>query len=298
MESKEKFETKPENNQDAKAPIPSGQTNINIKYNNLIEEKVENKNTEVIINNNIKNNNPTVEKIHVNISKKDQELYISSIDNKITSKFLIKIYGILLFQFIIIFGLVLIFQIKSISDYIKTHPVFYWSVYFFTFIVFMIVLFIFLANSDALNRVPINYFVLFIMTTFLGLFCGVVASLYKFEIVICAISCVIAISLGSFCVGFFIKTKELKFYHLFIPSIVSLIIHYIAMVLIFRSNYLYFFYCSIIAIFYALYISFDTIVIKEGFSVDDYILGAIILTLDIVRLFIIILSYFVSSDCD
>jgi hypothetical protein len=45
MESKEKFETKPENNQDAKAPIPSGQTNINIKYNNLIEEKVENKNT-------------------------------------------------------------------------------------------------------------------------------------------------------------------------------------------------------------------------------------------------------------
>ena len=160
----------------------------------------------------------------------------------------------------------------------------------------MIVFFIFIANPDALNRVPTNYFILFIMTTFLGLLCGVVATLYKFEIVICAISCVIAISLGSFCVGFFIKTKELKFYHLFIPSIASLIIHYIAMVLIFRSNYLYFFYCSIIAIFYALYISFDTIVIKEGFSVDDYILGAIILTLDIVRLFIIILSYFGSSD--
>ena len=109
MESKEKFETKPENNQDAKAPIPSGQTNINIKYNNLVEEKIENKNTEVIINNNIKNNNPTVEKIHVNISKKDQELYISSIDNKITSKFLIKIYGILLFQFRIILKPILFF---------------------------------------------------------------------------------------------------------------------------------------------------------------------------------------------
>ena len=123
-------------------------------------------------------------------------------------------------------------------------------------------------------------------------------SLYKFEIVICAISCVIAISLGSFCVGFFIKTKELKFYHLFIPSIASLIIHYIAMVLIFRSNYLYFFYCSIIAIIYALYISLDTIEIKEKYSVDDYILGAIILTLDIIRLFLYILRYFGSSDCD
>ena len=118
MESKEKFETKPVNNNNDKAPISSGQTNIKINYNNLIEEKVETKNTEVIINNNIKNNNPTVEKIHVNISEKDQKLDISSIDNNIASKYLMKIYGILLFQFIIIFRLVLIFQIKSISGYI------------------------------------------------------------------------------------------------------------------------------------------------------------------------------------
>ena len=119
MESKEKFETKPVNNNNDKAPISSGQTNIKINYNNLIEEKVETKNTEVIINNNIKNNNPTVEKIHVNISEKEPKLDISSIDNNIASKYLMKIYGILLFQFIIIFGLVLIFQIKSISGYIK-----------------------------------------------------------------------------------------------------------------------------------------------------------------------------------
>ena len=298
MESKEKFDTKLANNYDGKAPIPSGQTNININYNNLIEEKVENKNKEVIINNNIKNNNPTVDAIHINISKKEQELVLSSINNKITSKFLIKIYGILLFQFIIIFGLVLIFQIKSISGYIKTHPVFYWSIYFLTFVAFMIILFTFLENSDALNRVPTNYFILFIMTLFLGLFCGVVASVYKFEIVICAISCVIAISLGSFCVGFFIKTTNLQPWHLFIPSIVCLIIHYVIMVLIFRSNYLYFLYCSIVALCYALYISFDTLQIKEIYSVDDYIFGAIILTLDIIRLFVIILSYFGSNDCD
>jgi FtsH-binding integral membrane protein len=298
MESKENFETKPVNNNNDKAPISSGQINVKINYNNLIDEKVETKNTEVIINNNIKNNNPTVEKIHVNISKQDQKLDISSIDNKITSKFLMKIYGILLFQFIIIFGFVLLFQIKSISGYIKTHPVFYWSVYFFTFTALMIVFFIFIANPDALNRVPTNYFILFIMTTFLGLLCGVVATLYKFEIVICAISCVIAISFGSFCIGIFIKTKDLKFWHLFIPSTVCLIIHYVIMVLIFRSNYLYFLYCSIIAIIYALYISIDTLEIKEKYSIDDYILGAIILTLDIIQLFLYILRYFGSSDCD
>ena len=103
-------------------------------------------------------------------------------------------------------------------------------------------------------------------------------------------------SLGSFFVGFFIKTKNLQPWHLFIPSIVSLIIHYVIMVLMFRSNYLYFLYCSIVALCYALYISFDTLKIKEEYSVDDYILGAITLTLDIIRLFIIILSYFGSDD--
>ena len=266
----------------------------------IVDLAVKKINSEVIINNDNNNTNPqSVEKIEVNIAEKNKESDTSSIINdKLKSNFLIKVYGILLFQFIIIFGFVLIFQIKSISSYIKTHPALYWSIYIITLIAYMVMLIAFLVNPENLNKVPINYFILFLMTIFLGLFCGVIASLYKYEIVICAITCVIAISFGSFCVGFFIKINNIKFWHLFVPSVVCLIIHYIIMILIFRKNYLYFFYCSLCALVYALAISADTIIIKEELTVDDYILGAISLTLDIIKLFIMILYYFGNSDCD
>ena len=298
MESRGNVQVKPTNtnniNNNIGPKIPPIEIEQRKIYQNL---KIKTRIREVIIDNDNNNANPqTVEKIEVKISKKNKELDTSSINDKLKSNFLIKVYGILLFQFIIIFGFVLIFQIKSISSYIKTHPALYWSIYVITFIAYMVMLIAFLVNSENLNKVPINYFILFLMTIFLGLFCGVIASLYKYEIVICAITCVIAISLGSFCIGFCIKIDNIEFWHLFAPSVVCLVIHYIVMILIFRKYYLYFFFCSLVALVYAFVISADTIIIKEEYTVDDYILGAISLTFDIAKLFIIILQYFGSVD--
>ena len=284
MESSGNDQVKPTNTNDINNNIEPKISPKEIKQQIklIVDLAVKKINSEVIINNDNNNTNPqSVEKIEVNIAEKNKESDTSSIINdKLKSNFLIKVYGILL------------------SSYIKTHPALYWSIYIITFIAYMIMLIAFLVNPENLNKVPINYFILFLMTIFLGLFCGVIASLYKYEIVICAITCVIAISFGSFCVGFFIKINNIKFWHLFVPSVVCLIIHYIVMILIFRKNYLYFFYCSLCALVYALAISADTIIIKEELTVDDYILGAISLTLDIIKLFIMILYYFGNSDCD
>lgn len=99
----------------------------------------------------------------------------------------------------------------------------------------------------------------------------------------------ITVCFCSFCVGYFINVKNLKLWHLFVPSIIGLIILYIAMIFIFKSNYLNFIYCSFGGIIYALYIAVDTFIIKEEFEIDDYICSAILLTIDILRLFIYIL---------
>ena len=298
MESRGNVQVKPTNTNNINNNIGPKMPPIEIEQRKIYQDlKIKTRIREVIIDNDNNNANPqTVEKIEVKISKKNKELDTSSINDKLKSNFLIKVYGILLFQFIIIFGFVLLFQIKSISSYIKTHPKIYSSIYVITFIAYMVILIAFLANPENLNKVPINYFILFLMTIFLGLFCGVIASLYKYEIVICAITCVIAISFGSFCIGFCIKINNIEFWHLFVPSVVCLVIHYIVMILIFRKYYLYFFFCSLVALVYAFVISADTIIIKEEYTVDDYILGAISLTFDIAKLFIIILQYFGSVD--
>ena len=298
MESRGNVQVKPTNTNNINNNIGPKMPPIEIEQRKIYQDlKIKTRIREVIIDNDNNNANPqTVEKIEVKISKKNKELDTSSINDKLKSNFLIKVYGILLFQFIIIFGFVLLFQIKSISSYIKIHPKLYSSIYVITFIAYMVILIAFLANPENLNKVPINYFILFLMTIFLGLFCGVIASLYKYEIVICAITCVIAISFGSFCIGFCIKIDNIEFWHLFVPSVVCLVIHYIVMILIFRKYYLYFFFCSLVALVYAFVISADTIIIKEEYTVDDYILGAISLIFDIAKLFIIILQYFGSVD--
>ena len=193
MESRGNVQVKPTNTNNINNNIGPKIPPIEIEQRKIYQDlKIKTRIREVIIDNDNNNANPqTVEKIEVKISKKNKESDTSSIINdKLKSNFLIKVYGILLFQFIIIFGFVLIFQIKSISSYIKTHPALYWSIYVITFIAYMVILIAFLANPENLNKVPINYFILFLMTIFLGLFCGVIASLYKYEIVICAITCV------------------------------------------------------------------------------------------------------------
>ena len=242
--------------------------------------------------------NNDIDKISNYDNEKKNELNISSsgfhldlfINHDITSKFLMKIYGILLFQFLFIFSLVLIFQIKVIANFIRSYPAFYWTIFAITLFTILVIFGIFLCCLNILRKVPTNYIILLIITICLGLFCASIASFYELETVLCAITCVIAVSIGSFCVGLFDKGDGLKFWYLFVASFSCLAIQYGIMALIFRSHYLNFLYCSILAILYALYISFDTLVIKETYSVDDYILGAIILTLDIIRFFIIILK--------
>ena len=62
------------------------------------------------------------------------------------------------------------------------------------------------------------------------------------------------------------------------------------MALIFRSYYMLFLYDVIGALLYTIYIAFDAIIIRDGLSIDDYIFAAFILTIDLIRLFIIILK--------
>ena len=232
----------------------------------------------------------TNNKIQQNIIVGYQFFHFDTYD--LTSKFLMKVYGILFFQFLIIFGLVMLFQIKSITNYLENHGAFYAGILIVSIFVFILILIIFICCPTTLRNVPCNYIMLFVLTFFLGILCASIGSCYQFEAVLGAITCVFAICIGSFCVGLFDKGNGLKFYYIFLPSLLLLAIHYGIMAAIFRSYYLYFLYDSIIGIVYALYISFDILVIKETYSLDDYIFAAVILTLDIVRLFIFILEIF------
>ena len=214
------------------------------------------------------------------------------VDYDLTSKFLMKVYGILLFEFLFIFALVLIFHIPSVKDYIYETPAFFWAFLAISLFMIVFILLLFECCPNVLRSVPCNYICLFIIAIGFGFLCAFIGSLFHFQAVLGAITCVIAICLGSFLIGLFNKGGNLQFWYFIISSLTFLAMHYGIMALIFRSYYLIFLYDTGFAVLYSLYIAFDTITIKKTFSLDDYILASIILTIDIIRLFLILLKYF------
>ena len=310
----------PVQNNNPPPPIVKGyntQSNININNQKLQFTDEQNQGIQIAIHNNkyVMNPNlnnddiyqinpPYVENKVNKPSERKDDLEVSNssfhmnffIDYDLSSKFLMKVYGIVFFEFLIIFGLVMIFQIQSIKDYFHEHSGLFFALLGISIFVVFIFLVIFLCSNELLRKVPANYIALFFVTIFLGIFCALIASFYNFIIVLGTITCVISISIGAFCVGLLNKGYGAKFWYFIISSLIALIVHYAILALILRSDYLYLLYCTIYALLYSFYIAFDTIVIKEGLSLDDYIYGAFILTIDIIRLFILLLQIFGQSS--
>ena len=318
MESNYNFSPKVEDN--INPPLPAGGaptvSNDNIFYPKLPENSEQNKgiaitvhnNNDITYNNDNNDNNknesynkPTKElnnnQLSNQVTVKEDSINLSfHIDYDLESKFLMKVYGLVLFQFIIIFGLVLIFQIKSIKNYLHENEAFFWAFFGISLFVILFPVLVFECCPDTLRRVPYNYIILFILTLFLAIFCAFIASFYHYQAVLGVITCIIAICIGSFCIGLFNKGDDAKAWYFILSSVLCLAVHYGIMALIFRSYYYIFLYDTCFAILYALFIAFDTINIKKHFSLDDYIAAAIILDIDIIRLFLILLRLFGSKN--
>ena len=238
--------------------------NNNAAFNNYINNGIEkpkyNQDNIVVDVNNMNN----IEKGNVNEQISNLNYSFSFFDGyELKSKFLMKVYGIVFFEFVLIFALVLIFQIKKIKDYLYEKPIFAIIVSLISLVIFIIIVIIFECNP---------------------------ASCYSFQVVVGAITCVIAISIGCFIIVLIDKNREIKAWHFIIGSLILLCIQFGVMALIFRSYYMLFLYDVIGALLYTIYIAFDAIIIRDGLSIDDYIFAAFILTIDLIRLFIIILK--------
>ena len=146
----------------------------------------------------------------------------------------------------------------------------------------------FLCNPRFLQKVPMNYIILAVITICFTIILVFISASYPSHYVIGAMAFVIAISVGIFIVSSFNKI-DIGFLYLTIISLCDLVFTYGILAFIYRSYYLHFLYCLLGAILFALFIVFDTITIRNNFSYDDYILAAMTLYFDIIRLFIQIL---------
>lgn len=211
------------------------------------------------------------------------------------SKFISKVYGILLTQLLFTFIFVLICQIKKIKEFLFEQKILLIVLMGFSLLSFIVIFIIFLCKPSILNKVPQNYICILIITISVTILLVYISILYPVHFVVGAMSFVLAISLVIFLISLFSKI-DIKYLAMVIILLSSCALDYGLLALIYRNYYLHFLYCLIGGVIYALYIAFDTISIRDHFSIDDYAFGALTLYLDIVRLFIQILRILGSAS--
>ena len=239
--------------------------------------------------NNINHNRDQVNNVEIIHSEKDNQ----KIDEIIRNQFVRKVYGILLFQFIFTFSLILICQIKVIKNFLYQHTKLYISLMIISAIIFIVSFIIFICYPSFLRKYPQNYIFLFLFTiseTILLIYVSILYSCY------CVLGSIIFI-IGICVVIFFISCiNKISLRFIFICLIIAAIlgIIYGILALIFRNYYFEFLFCLIGAIFFTLILVYDTQTFSQlnqnYITIDDYIYAALVLYTDIIRIFIQIIK--------
>ena len=134
------------------------------------------------------------------------------------------------------------------------------------------------------------------MTIFLSLMCAFFALSFSFESVVFCI-CLTAISSIAITIYAYYSTTDWGIIKALLMVIIGQSGGFILMALIFNNEMMEKVLCLVFTLLFGVYLVYDTQVImkkfgQEVFQVDDYIFAAIQIYLDIINLFMIILSVF------
>ena len=296
-------------------PKDSKRNNFKINDNNYANINNYNDNLEKDINNNINANlinDNKYDSMDINVNhyqypqdiNKDQNSQNDSqmikqqeeINYSIFKGFLVKVYGILSVQLLITIIIILIFQKDSIKNYFINSPTLTGFLNFLSVVGFIITLLILTAKPDLSKQVPFNYISLFIMTIFLSLMCAFFALSFSFESVIFCV-CLTTISSIAITIYAYYSTTDWGIIKALLMVIIGQSGGFILMALILNNEMMEKVLCLVFTLLFGVYLVYDTQIImkkfgQEIFKVDDYIFAAIQIYLDIINLFMIILSVF------
>ena len=142
------------------------------------------------------------------IDESEGEVSEEAIQMKVRAGFIRKVYGILSIQLIITFGAVFLFQIPFFKSFIFLHQSLAGNILILTSLVFMTLFLILVCNKNVARQVPCNYIYLFAITLCESLACGIISSLYSFQIVATALALTIITTLA---ITFYACTTKTNF---------------------------------------------------------------------------------------
>jgi FtsH-binding integral membrane protein len=209
--------------------------------------------------------------------------------------FIAKVYGILSIQLLITFGMVALFSlVPSVKQAVQSSPALVWGAYVMTFVIVLV-----LACCEGPRRhFPTNYILLFSFTICEGYLVGVIASLYSPHAVFLATitTVVIVVSLT-------IYAWQTKIDFTWMGGILLCVLISFSLM----GFFMWFFpynpitnkiYAALGALIFSFYLLYDTQLLIGGkhkryqISPEEYVFAALNLYLDIIYIFLYLLSLF------
>ncbi|XP_075683828.1 protein lifeguard 1-like [Rhinoderma darwinii] len=207
--------------------------------------------------------------------------------------FIRKVYITLTIQLVITFGLVFMFTFwQTLRQWSWQNPYLLYALIPSTFILIMILA----CCNQARRKVPLNFILLGIFTVFEGCLLGSLAALFDADAVMWATGATILVSLVL--TLFALQTKwDFTIMSGGLMVALSVLISFGILAAIFRSMWLNIVYACIGTLIFGMYLVVDTQLITGGkhryaVSPEEYVFAALNIYVDIINLFILLLSIF------
>lgn len=226
----------------------------------------------------------------------------ANFENAFSSKairmgFIRKVYGILSVQLAITFGFVLALAgNESAKQWTQRNS---WLLFVALAVVFVTMIML-ACCGDMARKTPHNYICLFIFTLAESFLVGTTATLYNFEIVIFAVAITAVICLGLTLFAFQTKIDFTAFNGIMFVAFMVFALFGLIMMFFRGNNLMHLIYSCIGAFLFSVFLVIDTQMLIGGthklqISTEDYVFAALNLYLDIIQIFLYILSILGSS---
>ncbi|KAG1669364.1 Nucleolar GTP-binding protein 1 [Nymphon striatum] len=212
-------------------------------------------------------------------------------DKSIRAGFIRKVYCILMAQLLVTFAAISLFLfVPSVSEYTVEHP----ELVYVSIALLFVTLIILACCPNVRRKSPINFILLGVFTVLEAFMLGSIASHYKSEEVFIAVGICAAICFGLTLFSFQTKWDFTGMGTYLFVAVICLFIFGI-FACIFQNKVLTILYASIGALIFSMYLVFDTQMMMGGkhkyaISPEEYIFAALNLYLDIVNIFLYILT--------
>lgn len=239
----------------------------------------------------IKNYNYTDEKLirgEGELSDIENDVVMDAYTAEIRMGFIRKVYGILSVQLLITVAFVGLGFLPEVNKFIYQNIGIFYGAMFLNLMIILSMICI----PTLFRSVPTNYILLLVWTICEGYMVATLTSFNPPEIVLTAMSLTAAVSVG---LTFYACTAKTDFTFLGGFLFVFTFVMFMWGILIFIFGYfLYTLYCLFGVFLFSIYLIFDTQLILGRFGmqyeIDDYILAALNIYIDIIQLFLFILN--------